>query len=71
MDNKLTIPPGYDTESRLVLRFLQGLAFKNEDTHRVINEHSIFASQNMPFQIGPVEDLIKQGVVYAFKRDKG
>jgi len=53
------------------LRFLQGLAWNYPETHRLINEHSLWATQNMPFSITPVEELINRGVVYVFKRDKG
>lgn len=55
----------------MVLRFLQGLAFKNEETHKVINEHYVWANQAMPFKYDVVEDLLTKGVVYCHKRDKG
>lgn len=54
-----------------MLRFLQGLKFNNEETHRVINDHFTWANNAMPFSITPVEDLIKRGVVYSYKRDRG
>jgi len=38
-ENNLTIPPGYDDESRLVLRYLQGLNWDMPLTHTTINEH--------------------------------
>jgi hypothetical protein len=37
----------------------------------VINEHAKWATSSMPFSITPIEDHIKKGIVYCYKRDRG
>jgi phosphomevalonate kinase len=54
-----------------VLRFLQGLAWNNVETHKLINEHNEWCNSSMPFTLTSIEALVNQGVVYTYKRDKG
>jgi len=55
----------------LVLRYLQGMAWKYDETHKTINEHFEWCNESIPFSISPIEDLLKQGIFYIHKRDRG
>ena len=50
---------------------MQGLAWKYDLVHKTVNEHHEWCNANIPFQIKPIEDFLKQGITYIYKRDKG
>ena len=61
----------YDDEARLLLRYLQGLNWKYDMVHKIINEHNDWCNVNMPFSIKPIEDFLTKGITYIYKRDRG
>ena len=42
------MPEGYDDNSRLVLRFLQGMKFNYETTEQALNEHFKWKTETFP-----------------------
>lgn len=42
------IPEGYDDESRLLLRFLQGVKFDREKTELAVNDHFKWKTEKFP-----------------------
>jgi hypothetical protein len=61
----------YDDGSRLILRYLQGCAWNYEQTQQVVNEHYLFLQSTFPLDNTPFKDVINEGMVYSYKRDKG
>ncbi|CDW82821.1 UNKNOWN [Stylonychia lemnae] len=65
------IPPGFDNDSRLVLRFLQGMKFNYEETEQALNDNYKWKTEIFPINPSPFENYLQTGLLYAFKRDKG
>ena len=69
-ENNIAIPEGYDDDSRFVLRVLQGEKWKYPETAQKIKDHSEWKLATYPLQYDPVKDMLNQGVIYGYKRDK-
>ena len=66
---ELTLPPGYDDENRMVLRFLQGLKWDYQKTYDEIVAHSEWIkTQN--FDYDAFKEDLELGVIYGVRRDK-
>lgn len=50
---------------------MQGLHWKYDLVHKIVNEHNAWCNASIPFDIKPVEDFLKQGITYIYKRDRG
>lgn len=66
----LTLPPGYDDENRVVLRFLQGLHWDYQKSYDQILEHAEWAAKVNISDITPFKDYLNAGFLYAYRRDK-
>lgn len=60
----------YDDDSRLVLRFLQGLDWDIPKTHLAINDHYKWKIETFPIDPSPFQHFLNQGIIYFYKRDK-
>ena len=69
-ENNITIPEGYDDDSRFVLRVLQGKKWKNDVAAAEIISHSEWKQATYPLQYDPIKEMLVKGVIYAHKRDK-
>ena len=69
-ENNIEIPAGYDDESRYILRILQGKKWKYDVCAQEIQAHSEWKTATYPLQYDPVKDILQQGIIYGFKRDK-
>lgn len=47
------MPDGYDVDSRLVLRFLQGMKFVHEATESALNDHFRWFNETFPINASP------------------
>eukprot|EP00347_Sterkiella_histriomuscorum_P002775 403366847 len=65
------MPPGFDDDQRLILRFLQGMKFHYEHTEKAMNENAIWRRESFPMDTRPFMDYLNQGIIYAYQRDKG
>jgi hypothetical protein len=70
-ENSIVIPEGYDDDNRFVLRVLQGKKWKYDVAAAEIISHADWKKATYPL---PYDDAIKgmlrQGVIYGYKRDK-
>jgi|LauGreDrversion4_2_1035121.scaffolds.fasta_scaffold515869_3 hypothetical protein len=70
--NKLELPPNYDNEERLILRFIDAAQWKCKEAWDQLMIHYKF-TQSFPIQISQynswVEELNK-GYAYIYKRDR-
>jgi hypothetical protein len=66
----LTLPAGYDDETRNVLRFLQGLKWDYQRTYDEVCEHAEWRAKVNVTDITPVKAGLESGMLYAYKRDK-
>ena len=66
----LTLPAGYDDESRTVLRFLQGLKWNYQQSYDEILEHAKWRDTANLTNIEPFLQHLNSGIIYGLKRDK-
>lgn len=65
----LSIPPQYDDENRVVLRFLQGLKWNYQQTHDEIHEHAKWSTSINELKPETFWPLLQSGILYGLKRD--
>jgi hypothetical protein len=80
-EKSLTIPEGYiqlflieyryDDNSRLLLRYLQGLKFNYALTQTTLTDHSKWCIETFPMNPESFKKYLDLGVIYCLKRDKG
>jgi len=68
-ENNITIPEGYDDDSRFVLRVLQGKKWKYDIAAAEIISHSEWKKATYPLQYDPVKNMLNEGIIYGHKRD--
>lgn len=64
----LTLPPGYDDENLLVLRFLQGLKWDYQKTYDEITQHAEWRQQ-LVLDGNQFREDLQLGVMYGLRRD--
>mgnify|MGYP003952249347 CR=1 FL=1 len=65
------LPPGYDDNERLVLRFLQGLKWDNYEAYHAILTHSEWQQEINKVDPTPYIPTLNKGILYGMKRDRG
>ena len=65
----LTLPPGYDDENRMVLRFLQGLKWDYQKTYDEILEHAEW-KKTLNLDLNQFREDLELGVIYGVRRDR-
>ena len=68
-DNNITLPAGYDDESRFALRILQGKKWKYDVAAAEIQSHHDWKTATYPLQFDPIKDMLNMGIIYGYKRD--
>jgi len=73
IDSQLELPPNYDDEKGLMLRFLEGNQYKGKETYDNIMLHYKYMQSTYPLNPSVVDKYIQalnKGVIYCYKRDK-